>query len=100
MTVLLLYFLVFGPPQIAEAQAESDSAITVSWINPIGGSAIKLKNYVVTCNEIPVKSKDVGLLRAQIVGLSSNTRYNITVAAVGENDKKGAQAMTKEKTRK
>jgi len=89
--------LGIGKPQSTVANSTSEESIVLSWKAPeIGGGALAISKYVVswTSSVSDVLNFETEKNSTQIMGLTSSTTYNITVAPVGIDDRMGESSET------
>ena len=83
-----MHISVFGKPESITANQVNASSMQISWSSPdIGGNAQPLTQYIVKWN--PYSNDGLGGEKnttsnsTSIIGLTSNTQYNVTVAVRG-----------------
>jgi len=96
-----LYIITdFGPPQSLNATAISESTIIVTWEKPNGAEACGIYYYKFTYGTNGYQTHGEAFDQDLILSsLTSNSRYQINVAAVGYDGLEGDLASTEETTR-
>ena len=79
---------VFGKPESITVSNVNSSSMQISWSSPdIGGNAQPLTQYIVKWNPYSNDGsggeKNTTSNSTSIIGLTSNTQYNVTVAVRG-----------------
>ena len=83
-----MHISVFGKPETTTVSNVNSSSMQISWSSPdIGGNAQPLTQYIVRWNPHSNDGSGGEKLATSnstlIIGLTSNTQYNVTVAVRG-----------------
>ena len=82
--------LAFGKPESPSLDGATQSSINVSWAEPAAdGGANQIQKYLISCSPDCENARFQGT-SAIIDHLVSNSKYLITIAAVGSDERTGA----------
>ena len=89
-----MFFTVLDKPTSPIVNNVTESSINISWTPFLGGGASTITGYLVSVAPDEGNPPNVQETTATISGLTSNTEYTVSVAAMGSDGRNGATSMT------